>query len=71
MPAVEELLSLLYRPEHFYVFHVDRRQPEVHRQLSEAIRRRFGHAHNVGVVPLEVERKSLVTLNVLRLELRS
>jgi len=35
-----QLLELVYRPEHAYVFHVDVRQEEVRKELQEQIKSR-------------------------------
>ncbi|XP_069183933.1 uncharacterized protein [Procambarus clarkii] len=49
--ALVQLLSMLYRPHHYYVFHVDRRQAAVRATLTALLHNLMPTATNVRIVP--------------------
>ncbi len=52
VPAVLQLLEQIYRPQHFYVFHVDQRSDQTREQLVSELSWRFSAAtDNVLVLP--------------------
>ena len=50
VPAILNLLEHIYRTQHFYVFHVDKRQEGVRRELSQQLQQRFP-TFNIRVLP--------------------
>lgn len=50
VPAILQLLELIYRPEHFYVFHVDRRAAGVRADLEAELAYRYV-TPNIRVLP--------------------
>ncbi|XP_072027054.1 uncharacterized protein [Amphiura filiformis] len=49
--AVMQLLQGIYRPYHFYAIHVDFRQDIVREDIKDRIKRLYGSADNVHVIP--------------------
>ena len=49
--AVLQLLELIYRPQHFYVIHLDQRSKSVREELKRALGRRFVTGANVRLLP--------------------
>ena len=52
VPAILNLLESIYRSQHFYVFHVDKRKENVRRELSKQLNQRFP-SFNIRVLPQE------------------
>lgn len=46
-PPQMQLLSLAYRPHHFYVLHVDRRATDMRRALTDLLLHRMPGATNI------------------------
>ncbi|KAG0725831.1 Xylosyltransferase 1 [Chionoecetes opilio] len=71
-PAVMQLLSLIYRPHHFYVLHVDRRATEVRRALTDLLLHLMPGASNIRILPAA---RSFVaswgSYNIVRAEMES
>ena len=58
IPSVIQLFESLYRPQHFYVFHVDWRQSSERESLKHKIEERFPMSDNIVILPTE---RSFVT----------
>ncbi|XP_045138158.1 uncharacterized protein LOC123520188 [Portunus trituberculatus] len=71
-PAVMQLLSLIYRPHHFYVLHVDQRATHVRRALNDLLLHLMPGASNVRILPAS---RSFVaswgSYNIVRAELEA
>ena len=52
VPAIMNLLEHIYRSQHYYVIHVDKRKDDIRRQLKQELRQRFPR-HNVHVLSKE------------------
>ncbi|XP_050688758.1 uncharacterized protein LOC126981531 isoform X2 [Eriocheir sinensis] len=71
-PAVMQLLSLVYRPYHLYVLHVDRRATDMRRAFTDLLLHRMPGATNIRILPPS---RSFVaswgSYNIVRAELES
>ncbi|XP_068202337.1 uncharacterized protein [Palaemon carinicauda] len=71
-PSVMQLLSLIYRPHHFYVIHVDARQTEIRNTITSMIATILPGATNIRILPPS---RSFVaswgSFNIVRAELES
>ena len=52
VPAILNLLEHIYRSQHFYVIHVDKRKKEVHKDLVKQLKQKFPTS-NIRVLPLD------------------
>ena len=54
VPAVFQLFEAIYRPQHFYVFHIDARKTDIRKELEKELNRQFpDKVNNVRIIPLE------------------
>ncbi|XP_064108607.1 LOW QUALITY PROTEIN: uncharacterized protein LOC135216986 [Macrobrachium nipponense] len=71
-PSVMQLLSLIYRPHHYYAIHVDARQTEIRDTLTSLIATVLPGATNIRILPPS---RSFVaswgSFNIVRAELES
>ena len=49
--AVMQLLEAVYRPQHYYTFHVDFRKDFERQRLIQMIEERFAFAENIIILP--------------------
>ncbi|XP_042867069.1 uncharacterized protein LOC122249936 [Penaeus japonicus] len=71
-PAVMQLLRLIYRPQHHYVIHVDKRRDDTRSTLTKLISKLMPGAKNIRVLP---KTRSFVaswgSYNIVRAELEA
>ncbi|XP_076054991.1 uncharacterized protein LOC143033436 isoform X2 [Oratosquilla oratoria] len=69
-PAIMQMLSLVYRPEHFYVIHVDYRSHNTRETLKNLLELLYPKATNIRILPAS---RSVVaswgSFNIVRAEL--